>query len=346
MEIEVHPISERTWFMHLLLILLRPFKPNLVKPPSPTKLKSSLEFSINHSPKLQIPNSVKKKCVVSEKSINDIWCYDLCYRDSLRVKGDEIGNVEKKDRMLYFCGGGFQAPPSSQHWSFVIELARKLPHMNITVISYPLAPFTNASKAIPALVDLYKEISIESQRSDEDIHLGGDSSGGNIALSLTLQLLSISSMASDQVKEIKLPKSLILISPVVDCSNSNPEMREIDKLDPVLSVKYTGQVAEKWRGGDQVSGLDPLVSPLKCGQEVLLKLKENGIIVNGIVGTWDVLSLDTMKLIDRLKALNIKGSWYIGQGQMHCFPLAWRYGLGNSERAKDWVIDTIRKSSM
>ncbi|WWD02361.1 hypothetical protein V865_000400 [Kwoniella europaea PYCC6329] len=297
MQIETSPISDRTWSMHRLQTLVRPFKPALVKPPS--NLERKLEWSKTGSPRLSIPRSYP-------------------------------GNSEKKNgRLLYFCGGGFQAPPSSQHWSCVVELSRQLPHLPLTIISYLLAPRSTASTAIPTLLRLYKQISTQS----EDLHLGGDSSGGNIALSLTLQVLSSNS-------QMIAPKSVMLISPVVDCSNSNSEMQTVNKVDPVLTMRCTGEVASKWRG--EVAPSDPMVSPI---QGNMLLLRGRGVKMNGIIGTWDVLAPDTMRLMDRLQEVGVEGQWWVAEGQMHCFPLAWRYGLKDSVRGKDWILDVLKRSS-
>ncbi|WVW85854.1 hypothetical protein I302_107892 [Kwoniella bestiolae CBS 10118] len=321
MQIETCPISQRTWLMHTLQTFIRPFKPSLVKPPS--NLEKKLEWSKTGSPRLSIPRPVKRKCVVTERLVEDVWLYDLDHKSS---------TPKKNGRILYFCGGGFQAPPSSQHWSFVVELSRRLPHLHLTIISYPLAPRTTASTAIPALLKVYHEISSQSQRASEDLHMCGDSSGGNIALTLTLHALSTKSEVT--------PKSIMLISPVVDCSNSNPDMKEVNTVDPVLSTGYTGDVAIKWRG--DVSPSDPTISPVE-GE--LSLLQDRNVMVNGIIGTWDVLAPDTIRLMDRLKEIGVEGKWWVGEGQMHCFPLAWRYGLSDSVKAKDWIIDVLKQSS-
>ncbi|OCF57474.1 hypothetical protein L486_04932 [Kwoniella mangroviensis CBS 10435] len=320
MQIETSPISDRTWLMHLLQTLIRPLRPALVKPPS--NLERKLEWSKAGSPRLSIPRSVRRECLVTERSVDNICCYDLDYK--------QPGNGEQKNgRLLYFCGGGFQAPPSSQHWSFVVELSRQLPHLHITIISYPLAPRSTASTAISTLLRVYQEISTQSL----DLHLCGDSSGGNVALALALQVLSNDT-------QMIAPKSVTLISPVVDCSNNHSEMEKVNKVDPVLTMEYTGEVASKWRG--EVAPSDPIVSPI---QGNLLSFRERGVKMNGIIGTWDVLAPDTMRLMDRLQEVGAEGQWWVAEGQMHCFPLARRYGLKDSVKGKDWILHVLKRSS-
>lgn len=95
-------------------------------------------------------------------------------------------------------------------------------------------------------------------------------------------------------------------------------MKSVDKYEPVLSVAFTGEVAEKWATG--LDRADPLVTPI-LGP--LRLLKERGIRVDGITGTYDVLSPDTLVLIEKLQEMDVDGTWLVWEKQMHCFPLAW-----------------------
>lgn len=139
----------------------------------------------------------------------------------------------------------------------------------------------------------------------------GDSAGGNVALCLTLHVLTQDPLAP-------VPTSLLLISPCVDARNTNPQMRTVDKHEPVLSVSFTGQVAEKWSIG--LDRADPLVTPLLGPLQLL---KQRSIRVDGITGTYDVLSPDTLLLIEKMREHGIDASWLLWERQMHCFPLAW-----------------------
>ena len=139
----------------------------------------------------------------------------------------------------------------------------------------------------------------------------GDSAGGNVALCLLLHVLS-------QDPQAAVPNSVFLISPCADARNSNPQMQTVDKHEPVLSVSFTGQVAEKWAIG--LDRADPLVTPL-LGP--LASLQQRNVWVDGITGTYDVLLPDTLLLIEKMQKVGITGSWLVWERQMHCFPLAW-----------------------
>lgn len=138
----------------------------------------------------------------------------------------------------------------------------------------------------------------------------GDSSGGNLALAVPLLTLS-------KQPEAAAPAHIFLISPCVDTRNDNPDMMAVEPHDPILSVKYTGWVAETWTKGMDRS--DPSVSPILANLSIL---KRRNIRLDGVVGRYDVLAPDTLLLLDKAKSLGVNGRWLVWDQQMHCFPLA------------------------
>ncbi|WVF72571.1 hypothetical protein IAT40_007388 [Kwoniella sp. CBS 6097] len=331
MNVTTLPASDRTLPLRALMALVRPFRPMLVKPPS--NLESKLEWSKAGSPRLRVPTSLKREFVVTERCVEDVWCYDLDRRDAGL---NRTGEPSKTKRIYYFCGGGFQAPPSSDHWSFIAQLVRQIPSSRLTVVSYPLAAHVRASTAIPALSKAYEALMSESSRAGEAVNLVGDSSGANVALCVTLYTLA---RADDSSRAGLAPSQLLLISPCVDCANDNPQMKQVNRYDPVMTVTYTGQVADTWRG-EEISPSDPIVSPVAAD---LSLLERYGVKVHGIVGTWDVLAPDTLKFVDQCRVAGLKGNWLVAKGQMHCFPLAWKYKLKNCIDGKDWIVNTLRR---
>jgi acetyl esterase/lipase len=192
----------------------------------------------------------------------------------------------------------------------MVELACALPAI-VTLVSYPLAPNSPAKDSISHLGKLYQSIMQESSRKTEIVTFMGDSAGGNVAISLVLYVLS-------RKPEAPVPSSIFLISPCADARNNNPAMKETDKHDPLLDVKYTDEVAKRWTIGMDRS--DPIVSPVLADLGIL---KKRGIRLDGLVGTWDVLCPDTLLLLDRAREQGLQGRWLVWQEQMHCFVLTW-----------------------
>src|SRR5688572_9931640 len=119
----------------------RPLRPHVAK-----RRKTEPAGSQKRSP----PDKVTKQCRVTEKQVDGIWLYELVSLE--QVKTTDEGPVR---RVYYFAGGGWQMPPSRNHWSLVAELSHRLPDTIFTVVSYPLAPKSPASESLPQLRKLY-----------------------------------------------------------------------------------------------------------------------------------------------------------------------------------------------
>lgn len=293
---------------------MRPFRPKLAgvpKKPFPTG-----------SPKLDPP---KLKCHVKERQTEGVYIYDLVV---------EEGKQTPKHRLFYFAGGGFQGAPSKDHWKFCAEIARRLSSSyQMSLVSYPLAPTCPAPKALPILRGLLRAIIQEARQNEQSVCLMGDSSGGNIALSLGFW------WASEMAADHDLPPlfSIFAMSPAVDMTNRNPQIQEIDKFDPLLTAKMTDEVAKAWVASWERD--NPHVSPLFADFSAL---KASGVQVHGLIGTHDVLSPDEIKFREALAKAGVKGEWLEWKQQMHCFPLAFSYPVRESKEGLDWIVKTLK----
>ena len=60
-------------------------------------------------------------------------------------------------------------------------------------------------------------------------------------------------------------------------------------------------------------------------------------------GTYDILHPDVKSMKARLEEAAVRGEWLIWDKQMHCFPLAWTYGLPEAKEGKNWILDLLRR---
>lgn len=207
--IEISTRSDISLLYRLIRTLIRPIRPNLVRPGKPFPAGS---------PRLSPPK--KRDVDIVESCTEGVWQYTLRPKISSASTSKDAeakakagspssspgtsserdhpdGPGQRKHRIYYFNGGGFQSPPSSQHWLFLTNLSKKLSlgpskshHQpqkyapEITLVSYPLAPNSPASKSFPILEKWLSAILQSADDSCDKITLMGDSSGGNIALSL------------------------------------------------------------------------------------------------------------------------------------------------------------------
>jgi acetyl esterase/lipase len=244
---------------------------------------------------------------------------------------------KSKHILLYFAGGGFQSPPSKEHWKFCASLCSALRESYaISIVSYPLAPNSPASQSLPALQELLVKVIEKAQQEKGSVTLMGDSAGGNVALSLAFWY------AKRMLEEGARPgvlKNVVVISPPTDLRNQNPAINEADKHDPILTKDLIESVAVAWAG--DLPRDSPEVSPLL---DDISAMKSAGIKIHGVVGTYDVLAPDAMKFREVCEKGEIPGDWMVWEGQMHCFPLAACYGLKEGKVARDWVIDVLRRN--
>ena len=300
--------------MHVLHSLVRPFKPKLV---------SSGITCPAGSQQLTPHAKARKTCRINERLVDGIYIYDL-----QRAAPSE---QHVRRRVYYFAGGGWQAPPSSQHWTFCAEICQKVPDTAVSVVSHPLAPNSPAATTIPQLMVFYKSILQQATEAKETVILAGDSSGGNIVLSLVLHTLM-------QDPQVPRPHAILAICPAVDLQPMKNEKpySDVVKNDPILTLDSHNQEAAQWAA--DVDPAMPWISPINADVSVLAK---SSIRLFGVTAGYDILSPDALSFRDRCEEAGVTGEWLHWERQMHCFPLAFMYGLRESVQSKDWILEKI-----
>lgn len=356
------------------------------------------------------PQNDQGKPANSSPSENDRGKPDSASLPEYDQEEPDIGlSPKRKHRIYYFAGGGFQSPPSGEHWLFLAQMAQecadsktyftspsqsygakrsrtpsKQPHLRpppeqkseqepengpgldieIILVSHPLAPASPAAHTLPALRKWLVRILNDAVAQGDAVTLMGDSSGGNIALSLgfwAVQNYRIDATAVGGREGLKLPLiSLVCISPPVDLRNTNPNIPEYNKRDPVLTMELTSRVARTWTtdaaatetsappsiGGYVPSSADdPDTSPLLNPDVAFSVLKIRGVAIHGMIGTHDVLAPDALEFMRRCESFGISGHWLVWEGQMHCFPLAggWkRIGLREGREGRAFLVDLLK----
>lgn len=168
--------------------------------------------------------------------------------------------------------------------------------------------------------------------------LAGDSAGGNVALSLALWDASV--MVTEGREKTGALKNVLVVSPPCDMRNTNPAISDADRHDPILTVGMIESVAAKWAA--ELPRNDPRISPV-FGD--VAALKRIGVRVHGVVGTYDVLAPDALAFKDLCEKHGVPGDWLVWEKQMHCFPLAFAYGLPEGKRGVKWIVDTLKNNA-
>lgn len=211
-------------------------------------------------------------------------------------------NGEKNNgKILYYIhGGGYTEELLDWHWKMLNSIA-KTTNSKIVIPVYPLAPFHTYEESYQLLTDLYKTLLVSPE--NKDIVMMGDSAGGGLALGLAQEFHKMN---------VTQPNELILLSPWVDISMTNPDIQKFEKFEPLLDTQQLIVAGELWAG--KTSTKNSLVSPL-YGEMKGLKN------VTVFVGTREEFYPDILLLIEKMKQADIKPALHVGQGQNHVYPV-------------------------
>lgn len=212
-----------------------------------------------------------------------------------------MGFENESDTLIfYFPGGGFIDQPKTQHWSFLNKLISQTKIPVIVPIYLKVTSYC-AKDAYEDILSLYTQYTADP--TVRKVILMGDSSGGNMALSLALQL---------RETEEKQPEKLILISPWMDLSMDNPEMENYKESEFMVGLAGLKILGNKWARTENI--YDPFISPLYGS---FINLGE--IVI--FSGAEDMLHPDIMRFKERLEKDKAPHSIYVEENLPHVYPL-------------------------
>lgn len=221
------------------------------------------------------------------------------------VAGVEVYTVRPRGtgsgrQILYLHGGGYVFDIVSQHWDFIGKLVDAL-GATVIVPIYPLAPEHTYRDVFAGMLPLYDQI--VQRQPPASLTVMGDSAGGGMALALA-------QIARDSGRA--LPGRLVLMSPFVDATGSNPGIDALEPLDPMLSKPGGIECGRVYAGGDPVTL--PQVSPIYGSLRDLPP-------VTLFIGTHDVLLPDcrAFRLLAQEQGLPLR--YYEYEGMFHVWML-------------------------
>ena len=188
-----------------------------------------------------------------------------------------IAPLEKPSgkHVIYLHGGAYVNSFAPQHWELMSKLVQAS-HCTVVAPNYPHAPEHYVHDLFAFMLPLYSELAAVAGSSN--IIFMGDSSGGGISLALAQRL---------REDGLDQPGRLILLSPWLDATLSNPEIVEFDRIDPFLGVEGL-----RYGGVAYARDVDPksyLVSPVYGSVRDLAP-------ISLFIGTRDILFPDCRKL--------------------------------------------------
>lgn len=217
---------------------------------------------------------------------------------------------------IYLHGGAYINEASYFHYRFVDNIVEKL-NTKIIFVHYPLAPEHTCEEAINLLDDLYRNI---KEHTKKKIIIMGDSAGGGLALAFTEYLNN---------HKINQPDKIILISPWVDLTMSNKEIRNYEPIDPMLDIDELKEASQKWKGNLDIKDyrVSPLYGKLKNLNDILL-----------FVGDREILYPDIILLDNKLKKSKVNVKLILGKSMNHIYPL---YPIKEAKEAIKEIIKFV-----
>jgi acetyl esterase/lipase len=209
--------------------------------------------------------------------------------------------------ILYLHGGAYMANISKQHWSLIAKLIKKT-GATVVVPDYPLAPEATYKETYSYIAELYR--SLTTDHSTKRIILMGDSAGGGLALGFVQQIRN---------RNIKQPEQIIMFSPWLDVSMTNPNIELLDKKDKILSISGLKNAGKKYAGNLDLK--DSRISPISGDLTGMGR-------ISIFTGTKDILNADAQKCRQLMNDQNILFNYYEYPEMFH-----------------DWVIITSLKES-
>ncbi|MEF2977387.1 alpha/beta hydrolase fold domain-containing protein [Subtercola sp. YIM 133946] len=250
---------------------------------TPQTLRAALA---DRKPPAPVTRAIRRVARVERSVVNG------CPVIRLTPKAHASGN-----HLIYTPGGAYVSPILATHWNILAGLIERS-GVSVTVALYGLAPEHHVDEAYDLLDTLYEAAQAEFGGR---VFVGGDSAGGALALGQAMRY-------RDAAKPP--PLGVVLISPWVDATMSNPEIGALARLDPMLGAAGLAEAGRWWAGTSDVR--DPLVSPLFGRLDALPP-------VYIYQGDRDLLVADAKLLTRRIAQTGGRAELRIYPGAIHVF---------------------------
>ena len=202
--------------------------------------------------------------------------------------------------VFYFHGGGYVNQPNGLQTTMAARTAKET-GCEVVLMVYPKLPVYDCQTCYKLCVEYYQNY-LKNNDCGKIVFMG-DSAGGGLALGLAEVLRDQGAVC---------PEELILISPGVDMTLTNPDIPNYVAVDPMLGIDGVRRLGEVWANG--LSTKDPRVSPIYGDLSGLGR-------VTLTAGTWEILYPDIMLFAEKLKQAGVDCNLIIGERMIHCYPI-------------------------
>jgi monoterpene epsilon-lactone hydrolase len=220
--------------------------------------------------------------------------------------------------LLYFHGGGYALGGINSHRHLVSRLA-VASGLTAVHIDYRLAPEHPYPAALEDALKAYQHIL--RGNSPENLIVGGESAGGNLAVALMLKL-------RDQ--RLPLPRAAYLLSPWLDMTQTSEAYQKVASRDPMITIDVIRPMAAAFLGKQSDT---PMTSPVRADPADLPPMLIQ-------VGTDEVLLSDSTTFAKNAAIAGVEVRLHVWPEMPHAWPLFHpliRAGLSAIEEAGAWM---------
>ena len=259
-----------------------------------------------------------------EVIVEDIEIGGLQAGDSLHGEWITVNRAHMKKYIILYCHGGGYSTGSSLYARTLTTKLAATTSMDVLSFDYRLAPEHPYPAAAQDAMQVWDYLMLLGYGA-RDIILAGDSAGGNLALSLTLQLKN---------QKRLMPRGLVLMSPWTDLTASGKSHVSKADIDPVLNAAYLEQMIQNYAEGQALD--DPLISPLFGDYE--------GFPPTYIqVGSNEILQDDAVMLYKKLLKANVSVKMDIFRGMWHVFQMSpFKTAYEAMDKNAEFIYDICR----
>ncbi|KAK4695550.1 hypothetical protein P7C71_g2233, partial [Lecanoromycetidae sp. Uapishka_2] len=161
-----------------------------------------------------------------------------------------IGDPSAEKVILWFHGGGYNLPPEPGHLKFASGLSQAAdPNIPILLLAYTLVPHGTYPTQLREAVELLRHTVTELKKKPEDVSIGGDSAGANLAIGVLSHLMH----PHPEIEPLRLETNLgaaILLAPWASFRTDWPSTTYNANKD-IVSARAGDKWSQSFLGGKE-----------------------------------------------------------------------------------------------
>jgi acetyl esterase/lipase len=258
---------------------------------------------------------------------------EYCRVERLEFSGTPAEKIVHPDALpgktlFYLHGGGYVIGSLKSHRHLVSRLAVAA-RVTAYHLDYRLAPEHPYPAALEDAINAYRAL-LRSGIAPEDLLVGGESAGGNLAVALLLKA---------REEDLAQPAGLYLLSPWLDMGTDGESYDKVGDRDPVTTREHMKAYAATFLGGKPD---DLFTSPVRADLDGLPP-----ILIQ--VGTEEVLLSDSLNFTNRAALTGLDVRLDVWPQVPHAWPLFYPSvpaGLPAIDEAGQWMQLCFRRAHL